>query len=73
LQAYFEQNGDHCWNAWIDALPGCAAWGYTQEEALKALRDVVEVYVDAGADAIGEALSKREIQARRDRVIPLSS
>lgn len=25
LHAYLEQDGDHCWNAWVDALPGCAA------------------------------------------------
>jgi predicted RNase H-like HicB family nuclease len=73
LQAFLKQNGDHRWNAWIDALPGCAAWGYTEEEALKALRDTVEVYADAGAEAIGEVLSKREIRVRRDRIIPLPS
>jgi hypothetical protein len=27
LQAYLEQDGDHRWNAWVDALPGCTAWG----------------------------------------------
>ena len=73
LQAYLEQDGDHRWNAWIDALPGCTAWGYTREEALKALRDAVELYADAGVEAIGEALSTREIRARRDRIIPLPS
>jgi hypothetical protein len=35
LQAYLEQDSDHRWNAWIDALPGCSAWGHTREEALK--------------------------------------
>jgi predicted RNase H-like HicB family nuclease len=73
LQAYLEQDGDHRWNAWIDALPGYAAWGYTREQALKALRDAVEVCADAGAEAIGKALSKREIRVRRDRIIPLPS
>jgi predicted RNase H-like HicB family nuclease len=73
LQAYLEQDGDHCWNAWVDALPGCTVWGYTREEALKSLRDAVELYADAGVEAIGEALSMCEIRTRRDRVVPLPS
>jgi predicted RNase H-like HicB family nuclease len=73
LQAYLEQDSDHRWNAWIDVLPGCTAWGYIREEALKSFRDAVELYADAGVEAIGEALSKREIRARRDRIVPLPS
>jgi predicted RNase H-like HicB family nuclease len=73
LQAYLEQDGDYCWNAWIDALPGCTAWGYTREEALKSLRDMVELYADAGAGAIEGALSKRELRAQWDRIVPLPS
>jgi predicted RNase H-like HicB family nuclease len=73
LQAYLEQDGNHRWNAWIDVLPGCTAWGYTREEALKSLRDAVELYADTGVEAIGEALSKHEIRARRDHIVPLPS
>ena len=73
LQAYLDQDGDHHWNAWIDALPSCAAWEYTREEALTTFRDTVEVYADAVTEAIGEALSKPEIRTRRDRIIPLPS
>jgi hypothetical protein len=71
LQAYLEQGGNHHWNAWIDVHPRCTTWGYTRGEALKSLRDVVELHADAGVEAIGEALSKREIRARRDRIVPL--
>jgi predicted RNase H-like HicB family nuclease len=73
FQAYLEQDGDHRWNAWTNALPGCTAWGYTREKALKALGDAVEVNADDGAEAMGEALSKRETRVRRDRIIPLPS
>jgi predicted RNase H-like HicB family nuclease len=73
LQAYLEQDGDHCWNAWIDALPGCTAWGYTREEALKSLRDMVELYANAGAEAMDGALSKRELRARWARIVSLPS
>ncbi|MBI4574848.1 MAG: type II toxin-antitoxin system HicB family antitoxin [Planctomycetes bacterium] len=28
------------------ALPGCATWGHTQEEALRNIREAVEAYVE---------------------------
>ena len=28
------------------ALPGCVSWGYTEEEAIKNIREAVEVYVE---------------------------
>jgi hypothetical protein len=39
FQAEIEQDDDGRWSAWIEALPGCAVWGYTKEEALEALKD----------------------------------
>ena len=42
------------WSAGIPALPGCATWGETKEEALRNLHDAVEAYLRdverAGAD-----------------------
>lgn len=38
-----EDNG--YWSAWVDALPGCATWGCTKEEALQNIHDAVEAYV----------------------------
>ncbi len=49
------------WSAWIDVLPGCNAWGYSREEALRGLEDSATAYIedmiDAGEDvtAIGKA------------------
>ena len=43
--AQLEQDTDGRWSAWIDELPGCAAWGYTQDEALTALQDAAEAYI----------------------------
>ena len=43
-QAQVEWDEDGRWSSWIDELPGCAAWGYTREEALAALGDAVTVY-----------------------------
>lgn len=36
---------DGRWSAGVPALPGCATWGYTREEALHNLHDAVEAYI----------------------------
>jgi predicted RNase H-like HicB family nuclease len=46
LTAEIEQDEDARWSAWIDALPGCAAWGHTREEALQALQDAADAYIE---------------------------
>ena len=45
-QAKVEQDQDGRWSAWVDDLPGCAAWGFTRDEALAALRDAAKAYVE---------------------------
>ena len=34
------------WSAGVPALPGCATWGYTKEEALIALRYAAQAYIE---------------------------
>ncbi len=46
LTAEIEQDEDGRWSAWIDALPGCTAWGHTREEALLALQDAADAYIE---------------------------
>lgn len=41
-----EPDEDGRWSSWVEALPGCAAWGYTQAEALNALKDAAEMYIE---------------------------
>jgi antitoxin HicB len=41
------EEDDSRWSAWVEALPGCATWGYTKEEALGNIRDAVEAYIRA--------------------------
>ena len=50
-EAQVEKDEDGRWSAWIEDLPGCAAWGYTQVEALDALRDAIQVYVEDMVEA----------------------
>ena len=49
------EEDDGRWSAWIDVLPGCASWGYTKDEALKAIHDAAEAYVEDMIEA-GEVL-----------------
>ena len=41
-----EQEEDGRWSAWIEALPGCNAWGYSSEEALEALKEAAHAYIE---------------------------
>ena len=45
-QAQVEMDEDGRWSAWIDELPGCAAWGATRAEALSALGDAAQAYAE---------------------------
>lgn len=54
-----DEEEDGRWSAWIEALPGCAAWGYTKEEALKAIQDAAEAYLDDMIEA-GEEVPPKE-------------
>ena len=33
------------WSAWLEALPGCAVWSYTKQEALEALTDAAQAHM----------------------------
>ena len=46
LEIEIEQEEDGRWSAIVPALPGCNAWGYTKEEALVAIRDNAEMYLE---------------------------
>ena len=40
-----EQEEDGRWSAWVEALPGSAAWGHSREEALRALNEAAQAYI----------------------------
>ena len=46
FRAEVQEEKDGRWSSWIDALPGCAAWGSSRKEALDALKDAAELYVE---------------------------
>ena len=41
-----EQDEDGRWGADIPVLPGCAAWGYTRQEALEALQETAQAFLE---------------------------
>ena len=51
---------DGRWSAWIEALPGCAAWGYSKDEALEAIQDAAEAYVEDMIEA-GEKIPEEGV------------
>ena len=61
ITAEIEQDEDGRWSAWIDALPGCAAWGHTREEALLALQDAADAYIE-DMEETDEQVLKRGIE-----------
>lgn len=50
-KAQLERDEDGRWSAWIDELPGCAVWGYTQNEAQDALQDAAQAYIEDMVEA----------------------
>ena len=52
LDVEVEQEEDGRWGAEVPYFPGCAAWGYTKEEALEMLREgaqaLLEVMLEHG-------------------------
>ena len=45
FQAQLALKHDGYWFAWIAALPGCAAWGTSKDEALAMLTQTARAYV----------------------------
>ena len=60
FRAELEQEEDGRWSAWIEELPGCAAWGHTKEEALTAIQDAADAYVEDMLDA-GEKIPEEGV------------
>ena len=71
FRAGLEQDEDGRWSSWIDELPGCAAWGYSQEEALRALKDAAEAYIGDMVDA-GEELPTKGVEVIEAPVVTVS-
>jgi predicted RNase H-like HicB family nuclease len=65
-----EHEEDGRWSAWIEALPGCTAWGYAKEEALAAIKDVAEAYAGDIIEA-GEELPQKGVRIMEAPVVTI--
>ncbi len=61
-----EQDEDGRWSAEIPVLPGCAAWGYSKAEALEALQEGAQAYLEVMLEH-NDPLPK---EAEEARVVP---
>jgi predicted RNase H-like HicB family nuclease len=71
FKAELEQDEDGRWGAEIPALPGCATWGYTEEEALEALRDAAQAYLEDIIEA-GEEIPTKEVEVVEAPVVTVT-
>lgn len=63
LEVEIEQEDDGRWSAVIEALPGCATWGYTKAEALQTLQGAAQAYLEVMAEENELALKDVEKKA----------
>jgi predicted RNase H-like HicB family nuclease len=71
FDANVQQEEDGRWSAWIEALPGCTASGYSREEALEALKDATELYIQDMVEE-GEELPKEGVQVVKSPVVAVN-
>ena len=72
FRAEMVEEEDGRWSAGIPALPGCATWGQTREEALRNLRDAAEAYVRDMEKAGEEIPHDATIQVIREPVVAVT-
>ena len=66
------EEDDGRWSAGVPALPGCATWGYTREEALRNIRDGVEAYLRAMQKSGEEIPKDATIQIINEPVVAVT-
>lgn len=72
FRAELVEEEDGRWSAGVPALPGCATWGLTREEALRNLRDAVEAYLRDMKKA-GEPIPRdASIEVRSEPVVAVT-
>ena len=61
-----QEEDDGRWSAWIDSLPGCAAWGYSRDEAIGSLREDAEAFAEC-MEQRGDQIPTDEIETGAPR------
>ena len=71
FKATLQEEEDGRWSAWVDALPGCATWGDTREEALDALHEGTELYIECMLE-YGDPIPDVEIPGTGETTVTVS-
>ena len=71
FKATLQEEEDGRWSAWVDALPGCATWGYTREEALEALHEGTELYIECMLE-YGDPIPDVEIPSAEETMVTVN-
>ncbi len=66
-QAVFQEETDGGFSVWVPDLPGCASQGDTLEEALKNIKEAIELYLE-DSDISKEA---SDYEYKRQFVVPV--
>lgn len=53
--AVFQEEKEGGYSVWVPTLPGCASQGETIEEALKNIKEAIELYLDDVENNVSEA------------------
>ena len=66
-QAVFQEETEGGFSVWVPDLPGCASQGETLEEALKNIKEAIELYLEDSPIATDAA----DFDYKRQFVVPV--
>jgi predicted RNase H-like HicB family nuclease len=72
LPVEIEQEADGRWSADITALPGCAVWVYSKEEALKAIKEAAHAYIETLIEQGKAVPSAKDIELKEAPVVSVT-
>lgn len=67
-----EQEEDGRWSAVVQSLPGCARWGYSKQEALKALQEATQAYIQTLLEQGKQVPSSVDIEVKETPVVSVT-
>jgi len=67
-----EQEEDGRWSAVVQSLPGCATWGYSKQEALKALQEATQAYIQTLLEQGKQVPSSTDIEVKETPAVSVT-
>jgi predicted RNase H-like HicB family nuclease len=67
-QAVFQEETEGGFSVWVPDLPGCASQGETLEEALRNIKEAIELYLEDSQEAENAA----DYDYKRQFVVPVT-